>query len=405
MQTAPPHNAALPIDIDMNHIQSKKERLKAFASTGDMRYNADHSGSERVEKPLMAPSELTPYLKRPMPVGYFPSPHSVLTGRGKFCTEATGSKRLRVIASEFLYQYSKAETKQTKSDVVSKIIEIIEKNCRSGGAFVKLEKGRWWEVDKSAAREKVGYILRNLLHDKYRSSSKSKAKTRRLRLSRESQNKKNALVDADDAFSQSSSDSTAKHPITNVALQHLKKGDYFEELSTNRRTDESEDITNPAARSLYGQGYNAAAGFHNSAKRFPGNGSTLPGVPLSAGAMSGVVNFSPSLMSSSAPPLTTFPRAQTWPLGAQNLPSTPAALQFQPLAQTSQMLPQRPSLRHGAQTALGPISTGQSWQPPPFPPSTDANSMGNYLLEEVLEVVNCGDSTPIDENELSNIFD
>ena len=117
--------------------------------------------------------------KRPLPIDYVPSPQTVVIGRGKFCTDATGSKRLQVIAATFLDQYTVATSKVEKSKVVSSIVDIVEAGCPYGGAFVRFIGGRWWEVDGSAAREKVGYVLRDLLHDKYRSSSKSKAANRR----------------------------------------------------------------------------------------------------------------------------------------------------------------------------------------------------------------------------------
>ena len=55
---------------------------------------------------------------------------------------------------------------------------------KEGGAFIKFTEGRWWEVDLKAAREKVSSVFRDFLHDKYRSSSKSKmAKRKDMRLS------------------------------------------------------------------------------------------------------------------------------------------------------------------------------------------------------------------------------
>jgi hypothetical protein len=51
--------------------------------------------------------------------------------------------------------------------------------CPGGGAFVRLVNGRWNEVGEHVAREKVGYVFRELLHEKYRSSTKSKMARRR----------------------------------------------------------------------------------------------------------------------------------------------------------------------------------------------------------------------------------
>lgn len=88
-----------------------------------------------------------------------------------------GNKRLRVLASNFLSQYSEANEKKTKTRVVNDIIDSIKS---AGGSFVKKEtNGRWSHVSEQAIREKIGYVFRDLLSDKYRSSSKSKAVRRR----------------------------------------------------------------------------------------------------------------------------------------------------------------------------------------------------------------------------------
>jgi hypothetical protein len=46
------------------------------------------------------------------------------------------------------------------------------------GTFVKKEQGRFWEVDESVAREKIGCILRDWLHTQYKSSTKAKVAKR-----------------------------------------------------------------------------------------------------------------------------------------------------------------------------------------------------------------------------------
>jgi hypothetical protein len=111
----------------------------------------------------------------PLPLGYSPSPQCVVIGRGG---HTTGRSRLRTIAAQFLEQYSEANTKVEKSAIVSKIVHMTEEGCPYG-AFIKNAGGRWWQVGALKAREKVGYVLRDLLHDKYRSSTQSKAAARR----------------------------------------------------------------------------------------------------------------------------------------------------------------------------------------------------------------------------------
>jgi hypothetical protein len=118
--------------------------------------------------------------KTRLPDDFEPFPYSVLIGRGKTCAEATGNKRLKVIASTFLDEYSQAaESRIDKSIIVSKIVDMI-RDATPQGAFVKQEDGIWWEVSDHVARERVGSMLRDMLHEQYRSSSKSKLAKRKI---------------------------------------------------------------------------------------------------------------------------------------------------------------------------------------------------------------------------------
>jgi hypothetical protein len=107
-------------------------------------------------------------------------------GKGKEPKENMGNKRLRVLATSFLPEYSQATDKRAKSRIVSAIISMIREACPEGGGFVKhIKNGRWYEVDDSIAREKVGYVFRDLLSDRrYRSSSKAKVARRQQELNR-----------------------------------------------------------------------------------------------------------------------------------------------------------------------------------------------------------------------------
>eukprot|EP00980_Cylindrotheca_fusiformis_P014055 scaffold3670_cov124-Cylindrotheca_fusiformis.AAC.31 len=115
--------------------------------------------------------------KTPLPADFVPQPYSVRIGRGKVCSDATGNRRLQVLASSYLEDYNNASTKMEKSVIVSKIVDAIKEACPVG-AFIRREDGKWWEVDDVSAREKVGTIIRDLLADKYRSSSKAKISRR-----------------------------------------------------------------------------------------------------------------------------------------------------------------------------------------------------------------------------------
>lgn len=114
--------------------------------------------------------------KRPLSIDFTPSPYSVICGRGKDCFESIGNRRFRVIVRIFLEQYKAAKTKLDKSAIVNKIVDTI---LSAGGGFVKYHCGRWWEVTDGMAREKVGAMIRDFLHEQYKSAAKSKLARRK----------------------------------------------------------------------------------------------------------------------------------------------------------------------------------------------------------------------------------
>jgi hypothetical protein len=107
-----------------------------------------------------------------------PSNHSVICGRGKDSFNHVGNQRFRILTSMFLERYS--QNKSAKSAIVSHIVAMIR---LEGGDFCRYDKGAsaWFEVGDHWAREKVSALLRDLLHTKYRSSSKAKIARRRAR--------------------------------------------------------------------------------------------------------------------------------------------------------------------------------------------------------------------------------
>jgi len=116
---------------------------------------------------------------RMLPETFQPTTYTVVIGKSKASKEAIGNQHLRALAHSFLPRYSDARTKSEKSDTVSAIVKIVKSSCPLG-AFVKRDDdtGRYYEVPDATAREKVGYIMRDLLHDKYKSSSASKSARR-----------------------------------------------------------------------------------------------------------------------------------------------------------------------------------------------------------------------------------
>jgi hypothetical protein len=119
-------------------------------------------------------------------VQFQPSNYSVVCGRGKNSFNHVGNRRLRILASMFIETYSEAESKTAKSAIVSEIITAIR---QAGGNFCKYESGAWFEVGNHYAREKVGALLRDLLHTQYRSSAKAKIALRKtVRKQKQNQN-------------------------------------------------------------------------------------------------------------------------------------------------------------------------------------------------------------------------
>lgn len=111
--------------------------------------------------------------KRQLAADFEPSSNSVICGRGKECFDSEGNKRFREIINKYLNDYAAAGGKSQKSAIVSKAMNIIKESCPDG-AFIKQERGVWFEVSTRYAREKVGAWFRDCLHDKYQSSSKAK---------------------------------------------------------------------------------------------------------------------------------------------------------------------------------------------------------------------------------------
>lgn len=108
-----------------------------------------------------------------LPQDFVPDIKTVLCHRGKVYSTAPGNVRLGNIVKTYIPLYAQAETKTQKSEIVSVIMDRVLKE--EGTIFVKLVNGRYHHVDDSAAREKVGGMLRDRLHMRYKSSSKAKS--------------------------------------------------------------------------------------------------------------------------------------------------------------------------------------------------------------------------------------
>lgn len=162
------------------------------------------------EEPAALPSETTSTIDKPqqmpnptskdknryvhrddtlLPVSFTPGPRTVIIGRRNDAKQTPGNQHLRKVASHFLNEYANASTKPVKSKIVSSVVAAFEEQHREigddkssdhGPPFVRLgPDGRWYQVRDSVAREKVGYTMRELLGERYRSSSTAKKVARR----------------------------------------------------------------------------------------------------------------------------------------------------------------------------------------------------------------------------------
>lgn len=114
----------------------------------------------------------------PLRPGFTPSDLDVICARGKLIYDHEGNRRFRELVKHHLPTYSECVTKMQKTRVVSHIIETVRGRSPEGG-FVKNVKGQWYEVGDRRAKEKTGQTMRDLLHTRYTSSTKAKARARR----------------------------------------------------------------------------------------------------------------------------------------------------------------------------------------------------------------------------------
>jgi len=119
--------------------------------------------------------------KRKLAANFTLGEYDVLCARGKKAHNAPGNIRFRDLVATFAEAYAAATCKYEKSKIVTHIVNTVRNSSPSGG-FVKqlTEAGvqNWYEVGDRAAKEKVGQTFRDLLHTKYSSSTKAKARAR-----------------------------------------------------------------------------------------------------------------------------------------------------------------------------------------------------------------------------------
>jgi hypothetical protein len=208
----PPLPTAEPLYLGLSSIKIMEEGYISSASHNTI-------SSAGVATAISETSSNSKTAKLLLPAGFEPTPNSVIIGRNKQSRNAPGTRSLIALAKKaYLPRYSQAESKREKTGIVTEIVKVIRAACPVG-AFVTFDRGRWLEVGDLTAREKcvvvvvvthtssagfeyfvlnklpvstifprsannnrVGFVFRSLLQDRYRSSSKSKLSALKRRL-------------------------------------------------------------------------------------------------------------------------------------------------------------------------------------------------------------------------------
>jgi hypothetical protein len=116
----------------------------------------------------------------PLPLEFSPSSVDVIVGTGREAKLHKGNINFRGILESYIDRYSHATYKLDKTMIISEIVRFVKSKSPFGAGFVKKIDRRWHVVGEHLAREKVSQGLRNILHDQYRSSQKSKKRRRGL---------------------------------------------------------------------------------------------------------------------------------------------------------------------------------------------------------------------------------
>ena len=137
-------------------------------------------------------------IMRELPSSFALTDADVFCAKGKKAKAHPGNQLLTSLIHSHLAEYASASTRLEKSFVVSKIMKVVK---NKGGSFVRIVNDAYYDIGGRNAREKVGQALRDLLHDQYRSSTRSKACIRRSRIESSESLTTAALISASDGTS------------------------------------------------------------------------------------------------------------------------------------------------------------------------------------------------------------
>ena len=109
---------------------------------------------------------------------FVPTKMDVIVGTGRDPKNHEGNALFRELLKLYITRYSSVGSKLEKTLIISEIVASVRDRSPTHDGFVKKVQGQWYAVDDHQSREKVSQGLRNILHDQYRSSAKSKKRKR-----------------------------------------------------------------------------------------------------------------------------------------------------------------------------------------------------------------------------------
>ena len=116
----------------------------------------------------------------PLSTTFAPGPYDVICTKGRKAKTHTGNVRFQsILSQEYAQKYANADSKLSKSLLVSEIIDRVRHTSPNGG-FVKqnTKTGQWYEIGDANARDRVSQWLRDSLSGQYKSSANSKKRRR-----------------------------------------------------------------------------------------------------------------------------------------------------------------------------------------------------------------------------------
>ena len=107
-----------------------------------------------------------------------PGPTDVICERGRLSMSHEGNRLLRKHIAALVHNYANAESKLDKSLLVSVVVREIRTGSIPGHFVRRNSKGLWYDAGDAIARDKVGQGFRDMLDNKYKSSTKAKKRRR-----------------------------------------------------------------------------------------------------------------------------------------------------------------------------------------------------------------------------------